>query len=351
MKILRFGSARLIATTATILFSFIFMVNCSSKTTETTPAETVAVSPTTAAPTGTVVYPRALKAGDKIAILSPAGPIDSSIVTKAADVLRGQGYEPVIYPHTFGRNGHFSGTHDERFADLQAALTDTTIRVILCSRGGYGVVHNLDRLAALPLKDDPKWIIGFSDISALHALMASNNIASIHASMAKQIMLGADDPDNKVLLGILRGEMPSYTFEPHKYNHQGTATGRLLGGNLAVIADLINTPVDIIRPGSILFIEDVSEPIYKIERILYQLKLSGILANLKGLIIGQFTEYNGDGNHKCMEDMINDIVGEYDFPIAYGVPVGHVDHNVPLVESSEVTLTVTPEKVTLAPAE
>lgn len=349
MKIRTYGAARMGAFAVTILSSFILMVNCSSKTTDTAVpgAAAVTIQPVTAEPQGAVTYPRKLRPGDKIAIVSPAGPIDRDIVEKAAAVIRGQGFEPVIYPHAFGRNGHFSGTHDERLADLQAALTDTTVRAILCSRGGYGVVHNLDRLAALPLKDDPKWIIGFSDISALHALMASNNIASIHSSMAKQIMLGADDPDNKMLFGILRGEMPSYTFAPNEYNCTGTATGRLLGGNLAVIADLISTPFDIIRPGSILFIEDVSEPIYKVERILYQLKLSGILPNLKGLIIGQFTDYKPDGNHKRMEDMIHDIVKDYDYPIAFGVPVGHVDHNIPLIESSEATLTVTPEKVTL----
>ncbi len=349
MKIRTYGAARMGAFAVTILSSFILMVNCSSKTTDTAvpAAAAVTIQPVTAEPQGAVTYPRKLRPGDKIAIVSPAGPIDRDIVEKAAAVIRGQGFEPVIYPHAFGRNGHFSGTHDERFADLQAALTDTAVRAILCSRGGYGVVHNLDRLAALPLKDDPKWIIGFSDISALHALMASNNIASIHSSMAKQIMLGADDPDNKMLFGILRGEMPSYTFAPNEYNCTGTATGRLLGGNLAVIADLISTPFDIIRPGSILFIEDVSEPIYKVERILYQLKLSGILPNLKGLIIGQFTDYKPDGNHKRIEDMIHDIVKDYDYPIAFGVPVGHVDHNIPLIESSEATLTVTPEKVTL----
>lgn len=349
MKIRTYGAARMGAFAVTILSSFILMVNCSSKTTDTAvpAAAAVTIQPVTAEPQGAVTYPRKLRPGDKIAIVSPAGPIDRDIVEKAAAVIRGQGFEPVIYPHAFGRNGHFSGTHDERLADLQAALTDTTVRAILCSRGGYGVVHNLDRLAALPLKDDPKWIIGFSDISALHALMASNNIASIHSSMAKQIMLGADDPDNKMLFGILRGEMPSYTFAPNEYNRTGTATGRLLGGNLAVIADLINTPFDIIHPSSILFIEDVSEPIYKVERILYQLKLSGILPNLKGLIIGQFTDYKPDGNHKSMEDMIHDIVKDYDYPIAFGVPVGHVDHNIPLIESSEATLSVTPEKVTL----
>ncbi|MDE6288361.1 MAG: LD-carboxypeptidase, partial [Muribaculaceae bacterium] len=268
-------------------------------------------------------------------------------VDSAATVLRDLGYEPVIYPHAFGRNREFSGTHAERYADQAAAFTDTTIRAILCSRGGYGVVHNLDRLATLPLRDDPKWVIGFSDISALHALMASNHIASIHASMAKHIKLGPGNEDNAALFDILAGGMPSYQFDPNPYNQPREATGKLLGGNLAVIADLINTPFDIIHPGTILFIEDVSEPVYKIERILYQLKLSGILPQLKGLIIGQFTEYKPDAVHETMEAMIHELVKDYDYPVAFGVPVGHVDHNVPLVESSQATLRVTPEGTTL----
>ncbi len=294
------------------------------------------------------IYPAPLRPGDKIAILAPAGPIERGIVDSAATVLREIGYNPVIYPHTFGKYGHFSGTHAERFADLHDAFTDPEIRAIICARGGYGVVHNLDKLAELPLEKDPKWVVGFSDISALHALMASKNIASIHSSMARQIALGKNDRDNAVLFSILAGEMPTYTFAPDPHNHTGKAEGVLLGGNLAVIADLIATPFDIIRPGTILFIEDVSEPIYKIERILYQLRLSGILPKLKGLIIGQFTDYKPDNNHVTMEDMLAQALAPYPaLPVAFNIPAGHIDHNIPLVESSWATLEITPESVTL----
>jgi len=294
------------------------------------------------------IYPRALQPGDRIAILAPAGPIDSTIVDSAAAVLAQVGYEPVVYPHTYGKFGHFSGTHSERLADLRAALTDPSVRAILCARGGYGVVHNLDSLAMLPLRDDPKWIIGFSDISALHALMASHGIASIHASMAKQVMNGPDDELNSYLFDILGGKFPTYRFAPCEYNHPGHAEGRLLGGNLAVIADLIATPFDIIQPGTILFIEDVSEPIYKIERILYQLRLMGILPKLNGLIIGQFTDYKPDKVHESMEQMIAEALAPYpDLPVAFGAPIGHVDYNLPVVESAYATLDITDDGVTL----
>lgn len=297
------------------------------------------------------VFPAPLKPGDKIAILAPAGPIKNAPVDSAAAVLDSLGFVTEIYPHTFGKHGHFSGTHAERLADLSAAFNDSSVRAILCARGGYGVAHNLDSLAGINLRKDPKWVIGFSDISALHALMASQGVASIHASMAKHVALGPDDPDNAALLAILADSLPTYTFEPHPYNHPGTATAPLLGGNLAVIADLIATPYDIIRPGTILFIEDVSEPIYKIERILLQLKMMGVFDRIAGLVVGQFTEYRPDDNHESMEEMIAEVLAPYpNLPVAFNVPVGHVDHNVPLVEGSLATLTVTPDSVTLSMA-
>lgn len=289
-----------------------------------------------------MLFPPPLKKGDKIAICSPAGRIDPKKVDGAVRELAAQGWEPVVMPHALGEYGSYSGTPDERYSDLAEAFADPSIRAILCSRGGYGVVHILDRLAKLPLADDPKWVIGFSDISALHALMASKGIASIHAPMAAQIMKGTEDPDTAALFAILKGDRPAYTFPSHDYDRFGIATGTLLGGNLAVLAELINTPYDILKPDTILFLEDVSEPIYKIERIFYQLRLSGLLDNIRGLIVGQFTEYKPDATYADMETMIRDAIAPYNFPVAFNVPVGHVDHNIPLIESAKVTLKVSP---------
>lgn len=287
------------------------------------------------------IAPRPLVAGDTIAVCSPAGPPVVENVYAAVEVLRDQGWNPQIMPHALGREGNYSGTADERFSDLHDALADPQVRAILCSRGGYGAVHILDRLSRMPLEADPKWIIGFSDISALHALMASKGINSIHASMAGHIKLGPDDEDNSNLFAILRGERPAISFPSHGYDRPGVADGVLLGGNLAVLADLIDTPFDIIRPGSVLFLEDVSEPIYKIERILYQLRYSGVLPNLKGLIVGRFTDYKADLSYSDMETMVRDMVAPYDYPVAFNAPVGHVDHNIPMIEGARVTLKVT----------
>ncbi len=288
-----------------------------------------------------LIIPAPLKPGDTVVFVSPAGTIKSQYVTDAVKVLKQQGWNVKIAPHALGKWRTFSGTPDERYTDLSQALLDPAVKAIFCSRGGYGAVHLLDKLDKLPLRNNPKWIIGYSDISALHALMNRHGIASIHAPMAKHIAtFSGKDTDSVSLFNILKGNMPVYKIAPNPLNRFGTAKGNLIGGNLAVLADLISTPFDIFRPGAIVFIEDISEPIYKTERILYQLKLSGVLASLGGLIVGEFTEYSKDVDGRSMENMIAEMVKGYRYPVAFGVPVGHVDHNLPLVEGAPVTLTV-----------
>lgn len=296
-----------------------------------------------------VTFPSPLKEGDKIALLAPAGRVDYHKVKVAAEVLKAVGYEPVIYPTTHGQLGQFSAIPEKRFADLKKALTDPEIRAVICARGGYGIVHILDSVAALPLEDDPKWVVGFSDISALHGLMASKGIASIHGSMVHGLVKGVDNPENQLLFEILRGEYPVYEFPANSRNHHGEVQGKFLGGNLSVIQALIDTPYDIIKPGTILFIEDVSEPVYKINRIICQLKMSGKIENLAGLVIGHFTDYKADYPYTTMEAMLEKELAEYpDLPIAYNIPIGHISNNIPVIESADVLLNISPEGVTLS---
>ncbi len=291
--------------------------------------------------------PQPLIAGDRVAIVSPASIIRPQTVHAAVSVLRDQGWDVVTGPNAFNRWGTFAGTDAERLADLSAALTDPAVSAVVCSRGGYGVVHILDSLAALPLEDNQKWVIGFSDISAIHALLTSRGIPSIHASMTEHIALGADDVDNAALFGILRGEGVEHSVEPDALNRCGRAEGTLVGGNLSVIAGLIGTPYDILRPGVVLFVEDVNEPIYKLERIFYNLKLAGVLPRLKGLIVGKFAKCAADADFESVESMIDRMVGEYGYPVAYNVPIGHVSHNVPVICGAPVVLDVRPEGVTI----
>ena len=289
-----------------------------------------------------VTWPRPMAAGDKIAILSPASIIKEEYVTGAVETLGRFGFAHEVMPHTLGRLGSYSGSRRERLADFESACSLPDIRAIMCSRGGYGAVHLLDALDKLPLEDDPKWLIGFSDVSALHALMAKHGIVSIHASMAKGMCSGVGNHLNRMLVEMLRGERPGMAGEMSVFNRTGTGRGVLRGGNLAVLDGLFGTPFNDIVPGCILVIEDIAEPIYKIERMLYRLKLSGVLNRLSGLIVGAFTEYKADSNFETMEEMINEMLGAVDFPVAFGAPIGHIEENTPWFHNAPACLTVTP---------
>ncbi len=289
-----------------------------------------------------ILTPAPLKHGDRVAIVAPSGIIKPQTVHDAVPVIVGQGWTTYVGEHTFDRRGTYAGSDDDRYSDLESALLAPATRAIICARGGYGAVHLLERLDKLPLRDDPKWIAGYSDISALHALMTKHGIRSIHAPMCKHLAenSGRDD-DSRRLFSILRGEHQDVRLPSNPHNRCGTATAILTGGNLAVIAGLISTPFDVIKPGNILFIEDIAEPIYKVERILYNLRLNGSLANLAGLIVGRFTDYDPSRNDDTMEDMIARMVSPYSYPVAFGAPIGHVSHNIPMICSSTVTLNVT----------
>ncbi|MCM1517400.1 MAG: LD-carboxypeptidase [Pseudoflavonifractor sp.] len=287
-----------------------------------------------------LIFPAPLQAGDRVAIVSPASAVNSDYIDGAVSTLIRWGYEPVVAPHARGISGSYSGTVSDRAADLANALADPSIRAVICSRGGYGTVHLLDDMARLPLRDDPKWVVGFSDISALHALMATHDIASIHGSMCKHLTLQPDGLPATTLRSILRGDRPSYHHPSHPLNRPGTATGRLAGGNMAVLGGLIGTRFDMIRPGTVLFIEDIAEPIYKVERLLYQLRLSGVLPAIAGLIVGRFTDWRPDRNYTDIYTMIADMVTPYGYPVAFDFPIGHVDDNMPVIVSSTVTLSV-----------
>lgn len=296
-----------------------------------------------------MIYPESLKCGDRIAILSPASHIDPKIVDDACEVLAKWGFAPVVSAHCKGVCGTYSGTLKERLEDVINAFLDPSIKAILCSRGGYGMVHLLEYLSPSFLREHAKWIIGFSDITAWHAAMVNAGIVSIHASMCKHLSEhGGDDECSMSLKSILMGsKLPNYSMESHEFNKIGIVTGTILGGNMAVMCALASTTIDILKRDIILFIEDISEPIYKIERLLYELRLNGVLPNLKGLIVGQFTDYKPDQNGETMYEMIHRLTADYNYPIAFNFPVGHVDRNLPLIEGGVATLSVTKDSTTL----
>lgn len=296
-----------------------------------------------------IIRPPFLVPGDGVAIVAPASMINPAYVKGAAERLASWQLGVVVSPHCLGESGVYSGTIDERLDDFRKALYDPEVKAVLCSRGGYGAVHLLDRLAD-DVARNPKWIIGFSDISALHALCVSRGMMSLHAPMCKHLCEEpADDRCTQYLRQILFGEIPEYCEKPHPMNRRGKARGMLVGGNMAVLCGLIGTPYDIFRPGSVLFIEDIAEPPYKIERMLYQLKLSGRLASLSGLIVGRFTEYTeNEGVGGTLYELIGRMVEEYDYPVCFDFPVGHVADNLPLIEGAEVDFSVESQAVKLS---
>lgn len=303
-----------------------------------------------------MIYPPRLRPGDRIAIISPATTVKPEYIDGAVEVLRGFGFDPLVLPHAKGpADGSYAASLADRLTDFQAAMEDASVKAILCARGGYGSMQLLPHVPADIISRNPKWIIGFSDISALHAFALRSGVASIHASMAKHLAeFGADDSCTRSLLRILTTtDDITYRVDAHPYNRLGHAEGRLAGGNLAVLNGLSSTPFDIltVRRGedTVLFMEDIAEPIYKIDRVLTRLYMAGTLSHIKGLVIGQFTEYRPDANFRSVEDMINARLAEWHLdrlPVVFGFPCGHVDGNLPLVEGSYVSIDIDAEGVT-----
>ncbi len=288
-----------------------------------------------------LIVPPSLNRADRIAIIAPSGAVNPALIDSAAAVIAAEGFAPVVMPHAKGRSGSFAGTVADRFADLAAAVTDRSIRAILCARGGFGAVHLIPAMESLPLRANAKWLVGFSDISALHALWSANGIASIHGPMARHLSTnGSGHPATQALFALLRGEKIEVTTPAHPLNRPGRTAGTLLGGNLAVLHGLIGSPYDMLRPDSILVIEDINEPIYRIERMLWQMKLSGVLPRLRGLIVGNFKGAEADANYQSVEAMIAEMVAPYDFPVAFSAPVGHILENMPLRLTAPAVMSV-----------
>lgn len=301
------------------------------------------------------ITPAPLKPGDTIAIITPSTYCDSSKIDSALVALPQWGYNTVIMPYTYGREfGSYTAEPQKRAQSIIDALKDPSIKAIMCSRGGYGANHLLPLIDPKYIQENPKWMIGFSDISILCALWLHSGVVSIHGPMTGHIR---DEAPTDPALGYLKellatGKMPVYSeTEGHEFNHPGKGEGTLMGGNFIVINNLAQTPWDeLIRAKDedvILFIEDVGEKIYAIERMLVRLQQAGILPSLKGLILGQFTETEGDLNFPDMNHMFYHNLkywGYYNqgtkMPIVFNFPVGHVTKNYPLPVGAKVSLEV-----------
>lgn len=295
------------------------------------------------------MMPAFLRENDEIRIISPSGVIDPGYIDAAAVLLRQWGY--VVSEGRYAREvyGRFSGTPEQRLYDLQAALDDENVRAILCSRGGYGLVQIIDKIDFAGIQKSPKWIIGFSDVTALHQATASLGMAGIHAIMAKHLTELKPETDPVVLLkDILSGKLPSYAVQPNAFNRHGVATGKIVGGNLSVLYGLRSTPFDLNFCDNILLIEDIAETPYHIDRMLQNLRLSGVLAKITGLIVGQFSDCPEDPLMlMTIKEIILNALKGYEIPICFDFPSGHVDYNLPVILGQQARLSVSENEVTL----
>lgn len=286
-----------------------------------------------------ITKPQYLKKGDKVAIVAPAGPVDPELIDGAIARLHKWGFVPQVGFTAKGKVGRFSATDEDRLADLQQAMDDPTVAAILCARGGYGCLRIVDKLNFNAFAQRPKWLIGFSDVTALHALFQQNGYASVHGAMCRALAANSDSA--KALCDMLKGkEMKCEVTEPSPYNRSGEVTAPITGGNLSLLYAMRGTPLDVDTKGKILFIEDLCERMYHIDRMMNNLRLGGKLKDLAGLVVGCFSDIPEDDTLISAEKVIADAVAGYDYPVLFGVPVGHEGFNWPVVEGAAYTLSV-----------
>jgi muramoyltetrapeptide carboxypeptidase len=289
------------------------------------------------------IFPPYLKKGDTIAITCPAGYMPAENAAECIKALEHWGFR-VVAGKTLGSKSenYFSGTDEERRAELQYFLDDKSISAILFGRGGYGMTRIIDKLDFKKFRKRPKWLIGFSDITIMHCHLLSNySISSIHGPMAAAFRAGENE-NTFSLQKAISGYKNTYTSIHHNFNKPGAATGKLIGGNLALLAHVIGTRSDFETKNKILFIEDIGEYLYNADRMLYQLKRSGKFDRIAGLIIGGFTDMKDTERFfgKDIYEIIKEVVEQFDFPVCYDFPVSHGDANVALKIGAEHSLLV-----------
>ncbi len=300
-----------------------------------------------------LIQPPYLKAGDTVAIVAPSGILKERTdeVEQAKALLKSWNLNVVVGKHVFSQNNHFAGTDDERCEDFQKALDDPKISAIWAARGGYGTVRIIDKLDYTKFKKKPKWIIGYSDITALHNQVHNEGFQSIHAMMC--VSLTDDKKGLEETIATFKdaifGKPLSYTLKGSQYNRTGTVTAPLVGGNLTVLHTMLGSKTSIDVSGKILFFEEIGEYEYHIDRMLQSLKRAGYFDNCKGVIVGDISKVrkNTTAWGKPVEQLIIDALAEYNFPIAFNMPAGHEKDNRAMILGRTVELNVVKEKTTL----
>ncbi|MDB4752173.1 LD-carboxypeptidase [Winogradskyella sp.] len=296
--------------------------------------------------TSQLIRPPYLKVGDTVAIVAPSGILKSreGEIQQALALLKEWGLNAKLGDNVFNKADHFAGTDQERCEDFQNALDDSSISAIWCARGGYGTVRILDKLDYSKFRKEPKWIIGYSDITALHNQLHNEGVESIHALMCVSLTKDLSEILDSVetFKSAIFGNLTNYTLEGTEYNREGEATGQLIGGNLTMLHTMLGSETSIDTSNKILFIEEIGEYKYHIDRMLQSLKRAGYFDNCKGIIVGDMSKLRKNTTlwGTSIEKLILDALSEYSFPIAFNMPAGHEKDNRALILGRTINLKV-----------
>jgi len=292
-----------------------------------------------------MITPPFLKAGDKVAIVSTARKVSEDEMLPAVTLLNDWGLKVEFGKNLFKVLNQFAGTDEERAADFQSALNDSSVNAILFARGGYGTVRIIDRIDWSGFQNNPKWLTGFSDVTVTHAHVHRHlGIETLHSPMAFNLAKSTSEVKNKMKAALF-GDKLSYEIGEHipaDMNRTGEASGELVGGNLSILYSLLGSTSSIETAGKILFLEDLDEYLYHIDRMMMALKRAGKLYKLAGLIVGSMNDMkdNKVRFNKTAEEIVSEAVSEYSYPVLYGFPAGHIRNNMPLIFGRKVKLKV-----------
>jgi muramoyltetrapeptide carboxypeptidase len=295
-----------------------------------------------------MIIPKTLKKGDKVSIISTARKITIQELIPSIKILQSWGLEVVFGENLFKENNQFSGTKKQRVEDLQNAINDNSISAILCARGGYGTVQIIDDINFSNLKKNPKWIIGYSDVTVLHSHLHNFGIATLHASMPIDFVKNTEESLTSLKNILFKGKN-TIEYNSQKINNIGNVNSEIVGGNLSILYSLIGSDSDINTNGKILFIEDLDEYLYHIDRMMINLKRNGKFENLEALIVGGMSDMNDNeiSFGKSVIEIISECVAEYNYPVCFNFPVGHLDDNRTIILGQQSELIISEKTISL----
>lgn len=288
-----------------------------------------------------MIRPQPLRKGDHIGLISTARKVSREEMQPAIEALESWGLKVVCAPNLFKEHHQFAGSDEERFADLQTFIDEPKIKAILCARGGYGTVRIIDELNFRSLKQNPKWICGYSDVTVLLNRLYNEGIESLHSTMPINFTNNSHEALAS-LRNTLFGENLRYESETHEFNRSGSAKGRLIGGNLSMLYSQLGSPSAINTENCILFLEDLDEYLYHVDRMMFNLKRNQYFEKVSAVIVGTMSDMNDNAIPfgSSAEEIIRDILAPYEFPICFGFPAGHQADNRCLIFGRRAELKV-----------